>query len=112
MEQTVKVLNSEKQYLKKAYETQVKRSKEMQEKHYLIKKEQPGPGDKQAKDEDPLVTRLQQEVRSLHHRLMKSEKNGGVAVVDLDQPEMDRQYEKQVADILTGKSTASDLDLS
>lgn len=58
-EETIKVLVSEKNYLKKAYDTQIKKLKDIQEKNYLVSKDD-------IPHEDPLVYQLQKEIRQLH----------------------------------------------
>ena len=70
----VKIGQTENNYLKKNYERQVNKLKQVQENNILIPKRKEEPiamlNESVIKEEDTLVTRLQQEVRVLHHRLL------------------------------------------
>ena len=99
MEQTVKVLTSEKNFIKKAFDTQVKKLKDFQDKNYLIPKESK---EQLQSDEEPLIAKLQQEIRNLHHRLTQNTQNNEPA--ESMAAQYDRNYEKSILDALTGKS--------
>jgi len=56
--------------LKKAYDTQAKKLKDLTEKNYLVAKDTGATNSKkQQVEQDPQVLRLNQEIRNLHKRL-------------------------------------------
>ena len=59
------MLNSEKSYLKRAYDGINKKFADLKEKHYLVPKEDSS----KQNGEDPMITRLYQEIRNLHKRV-------------------------------------------
>ena len=74
----VKIVSTENNYLKKNYERQANKLKQLQENNILIPKSKDSPSAKLnesiAGGEDQLLTRLQQEVRFLHQRLQQQQK--------------------------------------